>query len=701
MSNAATLPSPPRLRPFADPEAIRARAARVLRSPRRVTVSQAAERFRYLRNPGGGYTGPWHNDVVPYLVEPMDTLTSRKALAVGFVGPAQTGKTDALIINAIVHAVMVDPADMLVIQTSRDMARDFSKRRIARMNRDCEEVGRRLAPSKDGDNVFDKTYTGMMLSLGSPTIGDLSGRPIPRVLLTDYDRMTEDVDGEGSPFDLARKRTTTFGSRAYTLAESSPGRPVLKANWKPPETAPHMAPPSTGILALYNRGDRRRWHWPCPHCGEYFEGGFDRLDWPKDLPADLAAERVTMICPHNGCVIEPKHRSAMNAAGRWVIEGQEILADGTVIGEARRSDIATFWMKGPAAAFITWGQLVKKYLDALAEFEATGSEEALKTTINTDQAEPYTPQAGMHEESVDAAELAGRAEAFPLRVVPQGVAFLVAAVDVQANRFDVLVRGFGPHLESWTVDWFSLFKAGEGDKERPVDPANFSEDWDQLLEHVLQRAYPLAGDEARRKMAPVLMVIDSGGAKGVTGQAYDFLRRASQRGLAGRVRLSKGAAQKGAPRVYMTYPDSRRKDRKAGARGEIPVWFFNPNMLKDELDGHLRRTEPGGPRVHFSRDLLADQPPHPFFEQVTAEVRQADGTWIKDKARNEALDLMVMAHVGALSLKADRIVWDSPPDWAGPWDGNPMVRTLEGDALPVPEPQAAPRRRRVRSRGLT
>ena len=26
-----------------------------------------------------------------------------------------------------------------------------------------------------------------------------------------------------------------------------------------------------GILSLYNRGDRRRWYWPCPHCGEYFQ----------------------------------------------------------------------------------------------------------------------------------------------------------------------------------------------------------------------------------------------------------------------------------------------------------------------------------------------------------------------------------------------------------------------------------------------
>ena len=80
-------------------------------------------------------------------------------------------------------------------------------------------------PSKDSDNTFDKYYrSGMILTLSWPSIAELSGRPVGRTFLTDYDRMPMNVDGEGSPFDLARKRTTTFGSSACTIAESSPGK---------------------------------------------------------------------------------------------------------------------------------------------------------------------------------------------------------------------------------------------------------------------------------------------------------------------------------------------------------------------------------------------------------------------------------------------------------------------------------------------
>jgi phage terminase large subunit GpA-like protein len=41
-------------------------------------------------------------------------------------------------------------------------------------------------------------------------------------------------------------------------------------------------------------------------------------------------------------------------------------------------------MEGPAAAYQTWAQLVYKLLTAEQEYEATGSEETLKTVINTD-----------------------------------------------------------------------------------------------------------------------------------------------------------------------------------------------------------------------------------------------------------------------------------------------------------------------------
>ena len=67
-----------------------------LTPPERLTVSEAAAKYRYLNNPGA-YVGPWLNETTPYIIEPMDECTNREYNSLIFVGPAQCGKTDFLL----------------------------------------------------------------------------------------------------------------------------------------------------------------------------------------------------------------------------------------------------------------------------------------------------------------------------------------------------------------------------------------------------------------------------------------------------------------------------------------------------------------------------------------------------------------------------------------------------------------------------
>lgn len=681
------VPSPKPLRPFVDPRDLTRRAARRLIPPRRVTIAETALEHRRLRNPGGGYTGPWKHDEVPYLVEPMQAQTSRTIGAVIFVAPAQTGKTEGMLVNPVVHAVIVDPADMLIIQTTDYMARDFSRRRLRRLIEDHPSIRGRLHEGKGSDNLLDKSFDGMLLSIGHPTINQLSGRPLPRIYLTDYDRMPQDIDGEGNAFDLSRKRTQTFGSRGLAVAESSPGHPVTKAKWK--SNGPHEAPPAPGILALYNRGDRRRWHWKCPSCDGYFEGRFSQFRWDDHTDPAAAAATVELVCPVNGCRIPPAAKFQMNQTGIWVPEGMEIAAGGVLTGERRRTDIASYWLFGPAAAFQAWPQMVQRFLEAEAEFEQSQDDSALKTTINTDQGEAYIPRSLIGESSLDADELADRVEVGLWQRVPVWARFLTAAIDVQASpaRFEVLVRAWGAGLESAVIDKFDIWQNAE--EERPLDPGKYAADWDLLEDAVLTKAYPIEGDEGH-ELGIHRVVIDSGGAAGVTTESYDFLRRVARRDrkrqgarLARRIILSKGTGRADAPRVAKSFPDSRRKDRKAAGRGEIPVWIFATNRLKDEIYNHLGR-DPGPKYIHFPTELREAEPPHEFFEQVCAESRQPDGKYTKDRPRNEALDLLVMSYVGALQSQAERLNWEKPPAWARLTAANPLYRPI-APAEPAPE----------------
>lgn len=647
-------------------DAMAVAAAEMLRPTERLTVSEASEKYRMLNNPGS-YVGPWKNDKTPYMIEPMDVLSSRDHTACIFAGPAQCGKTDALLLNWAAHTIICDPTDMILYQTSQATARDFSKRRIDRLHRHSPRAGEQIIQRKDADNTFDKFYrSGMMLTLSWPSINEMSGRPVGRVALTDYDRMPADIDGEGNPFDLARKRTTTFRSFAMTLAESSPGYEVTDPKWI--RSSPHQAPPCQGVLALYNRGDRRRWLWPCPHCQEYFEGEFAYLEWPDTLDAEEAAEQAKMRCPKCAQLIDPGAKAGMNRKGVWVKEGQQVTKTGEIIGKGVRSSIASFWLKGVAAAFASWKSLVFNFINAEREYEATGSQEALKSTINTDQGDVFYPRG---TESLRTPEdLKSRSETWEEGHVPHGVRFLLGTVDVQKNMWVCQVTGFGVGGDMWPIDRFNIVKSKRLDEDgerKWVKPGTYLEDWDLIEEQVLTKSYPLA-DGSGRRMSIKLAGCDSGGREGVTARAYEYWRKLRQEAKHHRFRLLKGDHRPGTPRVQVSYPDSQRKDRSAGARGEIPILLINTNTIKDHLNNLLDRLDPGGGRIIYP-DWLPDE----FFQELTAEIRTPKGWENPRKARNEAWDLLVYAIALYLHLGGERIDWESPPEWAEEWDKNSLV----------------------------
>jgi phage terminase large subunit GpA-like protein len=656
--------------------------------PRRMTVSEWAQAHRKI-NQVGAYTGPWRNETVPYMEEPMDELSSPKYRSEIFVGPAQCGKTDGLIVNWIGHSAHMDGQDMAVVSPTFTASRDFSIRRVDRLIRYTPEVKSALAKEKDSDNKFDKTFeNGMLLTLSHPSKNELSGKPVGRIGITDYDRIPDDIDGEGNAFDLASKRTTTFQSYAMCLAESSPSREIT--DYKKVVTG-NMAPPTTGILALYNRGDRRRWHWPCPDCGSYFEGKWEHIRWSdkEGLSNMERADTAYMECPHCEYAISPDQRHDMQQWGQWVKEGQYIDEEGYVKGKGRRSNICSFWLMGVAAALTTWQNLVKSFLDAEDDFQSSGDEGPLRKFFNTDIGVPYVPRHIADTEVRLPETLQGRSEIWTNRKVPKGVRFLLGTVDVQKNMFVVQITGVAPGapFDLYVVDRFSIKYSDRLDPSAPegkesylwVKPGSYAEDWDKITEEVIKATYEL-DDDSGRKMTVKLTLCDSGGKAGVTEKAYNYYRKIRKEGMLGRFHLVKGDATPGSPRARITYPDSELAKGKSGVRGEIPVLMLNPTLNKDNLDNRLDVLEPGKGMIHWPMWFVEEQMTW-FFAELTSETREPNKGWIKTSRRNEAWDLLYYAIGGCVSslLSVERINWDKPPPWADDWDENPLVILPEAD----------------------
>lgn len=680
-------------------KAARTDSGYILRAPRRMRVADAVA--QYMRVPmGAGNSVPWDPLVAPYVIEPMNCLASREYDAVIFVGPARTGKTIGLIDGWVIYNVICDPADMLIIQMTEEKAREHSKKRLARTFRVSPEVVSRLSPNKNDNNVYDRTFlAGNYLKIGWPSVNIMSSSDYKCVALTDYDRFPEDIDGEGDAFSLASKRTTTFMSSGMTLVESSPGRDVKDVKWR--RTSPHEAPPTTGILSLYNRGDRRRWYWPYPHCGEYFQPCGDVVAGFRDI-ADpvLASEAAYIQCPSCSGRIMPEQKRELNGRGVWLRDGESINADGSRYGDPRRSRIASFWMEGPAAAYQTLSQLVYKLLTAEQEYETTGSEETLKTVINTDWGLPYLPRASMEQRKSELLEQ--RAEPVPSRSVPDGVNFLVATVDVQAGRhrrFVVQVTGYGSRGERWIIDRYNITQSLRGDSDgesQRIDPASYPEDWDVLLTDVFHKSWPLASDPSQQ-MRLMAMAVDSGGEDGVTDNAYKFWRRCRRDGLGKRIYLFKGDSIRRAKLITRTFPDNTgRTGRRAQAAGDVPLWLLQTDVLKDRVNNALWRDSPGPGYVHFP-DWLGSW----FYDELTYEERSSDGKWSKPgRGANEAFDLMVYAEALVILHGYEKIRWPDAPEWAS---RETWLECVQDSTEPSssPEPVSTPVKKQKRKKTVT
>ena len=662
--------------------------------PQARTVAEGAAKSLIIKQTGAP-SGPWSAEETPYMVYPMNMLASRLHEALVFVGPARTGKTAGLLLGWMAHTIVNDPGDMLFLQMTQDKAREFSKTDVSRAIDNSPDIKGMLSVAASDRNTHDVMFrNGAWVRIAWPTVSNVSGSTYRYVAITDLDRIAnaEDVDGEGPLFSLARKRTATFLSRGMCLAESSPGIEQTDPTWIP--ATPHEAPPVTGILGIYNGSDRHRWYWQCTDCADWFEAapGIGLFAMPSDdeLIENIRTANMTelakrygsrIVCPCCGVEIPYKQKSNLNARGRWVADGQSLLPDGTLVGPEPSAKVTGFWLGGVAAAYQSWESLVYRHLQGLHDYALTGSEKSLQTTVNTDQGAPYMSRHLIESQGRGGGPMDRADHVLPRHMVPAETRCVIVSVDVQGgvkSRFVVQVMAVGPNREQWLVDRFEITQSkreGMGDEFAPIDPSSRPEDWNVLTDKLLLATWktPIDGREIKAKR----MIVDSGGEDGVTHNAYAWYRRIKAMGMAGRVRLYKGGSDRKAPIIKESLVGSPK------GKGDIPLLLCNTNLLADAVAAGLRRAGGGAGAYHFppaKHPTLSPESwlPQAFFDELQAEVRQANGTWSQTRRRNESIDLCRMIYAGLLSLGVDKIRdWNAVPAWLAPLDLNSEVVTVE------------------------
>ena len=602
-----------------------------LRPPVRMTISEWADRYRILSPESSPEPGPWRTSRVPYLREIMDTLGDPLVRRVCWVAASQVGKTE-VVNNYVGRSIDQNPGPILVVQPTLNMAEIWSKDRFTPMIRDTARLRAKIADPRardSGNTMLHKTFTGGRLSIvGANSPSGLASRPIRDALFDEVDRYPSSVGSEGDPIALGEQRTRNFWNRKVFYV-SSPGDLATSRIWQEWEAS-----------------DMRRYFVPCPHCEHRQVLEWKNVKWETEEVEGEALHRpgtAVYVCANCGAIIEEVDKRRMLELGEW----RPTNPGGAFPG---------FHLSALYSPWVTWAELAALWL------EKKRSPEELKTFINLQLGEPWEER----DQAFEPGDLASRAEKYP-EEIPHGVGVLTAFVDVQADRLELSIRGWGEREESWLIGHHRIY----GDPEQ-------DELWSEL-EHHLARAYV---HESGAKLRIGVAMIDSGY---LPHRVHRFVRGRELRG----VYSAKGSDS----RLRETLSRATRKNRD-----QVKPWTVDSHHFKAILFRRLRVTagsaEPGGPGyMHFCVPTRTGADAE-YFAQFAAEqlrlVRQGRRfrkVFKQVRARNESIDLEA-GNIAALYTMGDGVVKRL---------GEMAHRVSEGRSAGL----AVPRGRRIRSRGVS
>jgi len=526
------------------------------------TISEWADSYRVLSKESASEAGKWKTSRAEYQRGIMDAMSDSKIHTVVVMSSAQVGKT-SILENIVGFYAHYEPAPILILQPTLEMAQAFSKDRLEPMFRDTPVLRGIFSnqAKKSNSTILHKKFNGGHITMaGANSPASLASRPIKILLADEVDRYPLSAGEEGDPVNLAKKRTTTFWDKKIFLCST----PTIKGQSR--------------IEFAYENSDKRKFYVPCPECNHKQVLIWDNVKWEKNRP-----ETAKYVCENCGSLLSDAKRWEMVSKGEW-------------IAEKPTNGIAGFHLNELYSPWVRLEDMVLNFL------EASKNPQLLKTFINTSLGETWEEES----EKVDYTGLLKRKENYD-DIVPNGVILLTAGVDIQDDRIECEVVGWGYDYESWSIDYIVI----DG------DPAN-NETWEKL-EEVLFRDY-----NGHKITATA---IDTGGHR--TKFVYQFVAKHRTKNIF----AIKGSSILNAPIVNI------RPNRNN--EYSVPLYMVGVNSAKDVVMGYLTIEEEGSGYCHFPNYEKYDEE---YFKQLTAEKRETTGKWVKTRHRNEALDCRVYAY---------------------------------------------------------
>ena len=564
-------------------------------------IDQWAEEFMELPK-SAAHPGKYRFERTPYARRVHQVLSpGHPCKRVVAKVASQMFKTQTAI-NAIGAWIHRAPGNILALQPTDGLAKRFSARisqaiRIVPELRECVSEQK----SRDKRNTtqakdFRGDATLYINTAGSASnLAEITARYL---FIDEVDRLPP-LD-EGDSVEIAEARATQHERDCKFYEVSSP-------------TFEGMSK----IDELFAMGTQEIYRVPCPHCNHHHELVLENFHYRRDEETGFM-DRAWFVCPECGSEIEERYKSTIfldaeeGGTAHW-----HPTAKGD--GETISFTMSAFYM--PIGA-ISWLSLARQYDRARAAL-LRGDHSLMLAFYNTRLGRSYRNS----ESTTTAKQLRDRAEAYAPRVLPDAALVVTMAVDTQPNRLEGQIEAWGPDLEHWVIDYFTLIGSPSDPPEKPGSV------WQRLDEI---RRTPLLHTSGRPIMISAYG-IDAGGSNTQDVYNYGSARKAFNcTVLHGATRPNRPIMGSAPSRVDIDWGGTKTP-------GGVELWQVGTDVAKDWLSSRMQLADGAG-AMHFHNKL-----PQEWFDQMVVEqprTRWAKGRaireWVKPNgARNEAFDVSV------------------------------------------------------------
>lgn len=280
--------------------------------------SEWCEENRVMTSEVSSIPGPFSYDNSPYCREIVDCVSSdHPSMIIAVMKGAQLGLSTGLMEAGIGFIISESPGNILFMVGHDDLVSEsMNKIDIMIDNTGLRPLIKsstnRSRKTKSGDTDKRKEFPGGYLSLRVANHKALRNFSVKYGFIDDYDAMKSASKESGSTKELVEQRFASFGKSKKIFFISSP---ELKE--------------TSNINHVYELGDKRKYHIPCPECNEFVPWEWEieskktpgekaGIIWELDIEGNLIIGSVKYRCQLCDGEYDDSNKKQLLLAGKWI-----------------------------------------------------------------------------------------------------------------------------------------------------------------------------------------------------------------------------------------------------------------------------------------------------------------------------------------------------------------------------------------------